>query len=161
MTVIAYRDGVMAGDSCWSDGGKDSDYGGLITNVQNKLVRLPSGGIYGGAGATDDRSLIRLLAKVKSSRGLPLSTVIADKQYEELQCLIALPDKTLWLINGGPEGNGVEPVSTEFAAVGTGAPIAIGAMARGATAEQAVRIACRWNVFCRPPIHKIKLEKRT
>ncbi|MCX7177968.1 MAG: hypothetical protein NTX56_04090 [Proteobacteria bacterium] len=160
MTVIAYRAGIMAGDSCWSDGGRDGDYGGLITNSQNKLMRLPSGAVYGGAGATDDRSLIQLLAKVKTARSLPPSTIVADEQFAELQCLLALPDGTLWLINGGPEGNGVEPVSTEFSAVGTGAPIAIGAMARGATAEQAVRIACRWNVFCRPPIHKIKLERK-
>ena len=33
MTVIAYRDGIMAGDSCWSDGGKDGDYGGVAISM--------------------------------------------------------------------------------------------------------------------------------
>lgn len=158
MTVIAYRDGIIAGDSCWSDGA-DGSYAGLITNMQNKLCRLPGGAIYGGAGATDDRALLRLLHGVTDPRGLPDASTLSGDVYDQLTALVILPDRSVWLLNGGPSGNGVEPVSTRFTAIGCGGPIAVGAMARGASAEQAVRIACQWNVYCRPPTHTINLKE--
>lgn len=158
MTVIAYRAEIMAGDSCWSDGA-DGAHAGVITNIQTKLIRLKSGALYGGAGATDERALVQLLQNARTVKHLPPALELSKLEYENLQALIVLPDRTVWLIDGGPAGNGVEPVNQEFAAIGTGGPIAIGALARGATAEQAVRIACKWNVYCRPPVHTLRLKQ--
>jgi ATP-dependent protease HslVU (ClpYQ) peptidase subunit len=157
MTVIAYRNGIMAGDSCWSDG-SEGDYGGVITNLQNKLIRLPSGALYGGAGSTDERALVQLLGNVRTVKKMPPASELEKQEYDSLKALVVLPDMSVWLIEGGPGGNGVEPVNQEFASIGCGGPIAIGAFARGATAEQAVRIACKWNVYCRPPVHTLKLK---
>lgn len=156
MTIIAYRAGIIASDSCWCDG-SEGDYGGVITNVQNKLIRLAKGAIYGGAGATDERALVALLAGAETVKDLPPAVELEKQEYCNLKALIVLPDRTVWLIEGGPDGNGVEPVNQEFAAIGCGGPIAIGAFARGATAEQAARIACKWNVYCRPPVHTLSL----
>ena len=64
MTVIAYRDGMMAADSCWSDNHENDSCSGLIFSHAPKLRRLSSGALYGGAGASDDRELVALLDNV-------------------------------------------------------------------------------------------------
>jgi hypothetical protein len=152
MTVIAYRKGVMAGDSCWSE--KD----GFICNVQNKLVRLASGAIYGGAGATDDRALRKLLQNVVSPDRLPDLATLSDPDYGDVECLLVLPDHSVWTIGGGEKGYGVCPVKVSYCAIGSGRDLAIGAMAQGATAAAAVKLACQWHVHCRPPVHTLKLK---
>ena len=44
-----------------------------------------------------------------------------------------------------------------YAAVGSGADYALSAMDAGANARDAVAIACRRNIYCRPPIHVLQL----
>jgi hypothetical protein len=151
LTVIAYRNGIMAGDSCWSEAD------GLIINSQNKLIRLPSGALYGGAGAPDDRALLGLLCDVEERTRLPDWTTLQGANYEELEALLVLPDESVWSINGGAKGYGVCPVSLPYIAIGAGAAVAIGALAAGATAKRAVDLACRHNTFCRPPVHTLTL----
>lgn len=152
MTVIAYTKGVLAGDSCWSE------ESGLIANVQNKLVRFPSGAIYGGAGACDDRAMQTLLRNVAHPERLPDGNTLSSDIYAAVECLLVLPDKSVWMIAGGPEGYGVCPLQVKYTAIGAGQQLAIGAMAAGASAVDAVKIACQWNALCRTPVHKLTLK---
>lgn len=63
MTTIAYKDGIMASDSCWTG----------ETDVQEvsaiKIRRLPSGALMGFSGANDAREMEELLAKGPCRRG--------------------------------------------------------------------------------------------
>ena len=54
----------------------------------------------------------------------------------------------------------LEPVEIAegFTAVGSGAQLAIGAMAAGASPERALHIACEWNIHTGPPVVVEKLE---
>ena len=53
---------------------------------------------------------------------------------------------------------GVWPIDMPFAAVGTGTEIAIGAMAAGANVVAAVRIAARYDMNSRLPVHSLPLK---
>lgn len=155
MTVIAYRDGVMAGDSCWSYGeGDENIYAGLIFNEQSKIKKLKCGALYGGSGAVDDRELISIL----DGGILPTAKWLQTCQHDNITALLVMPDLTIWRVYTGEGRGGVEPVKLPYAAVGSGAAIAIGAMWTGASAKKAVLAACNHNVYCRPPIHTISFE---
>lgn len=153
MTVIAYKDGVMACDSCWSDNG-------LVVNSANKIVKLSAGGLLGEAGDSDTRDIIRLLDKVKKADQLPEREAIS-KLGIDYAAILALPDGTLWNVYADIEKKdyGLFPIRLPFAAVGCGRQIAIGAMAAGASAVQAASIACQWDTHCRLPIHQAKLQR--
>jgi len=51
----------------------------------------------------------------------------------------------------------VTGVGEPFWAVGSGAPYALGALACGASADQAVAVASMFDVFTGPPSHKVKV----
>lgn len=156
MTVIAYRDGVMAGDSLWSD---SSDEGkGLVCNLQNKIMRLASGALYGGSGATDDRTLVQALAEARDSSDFPSAKKLRKMEHGSVLSLVVLPDGSMWCIGTGKDYGGVEPVQHPFFAIGSGSHVALGAMQQGASAKEAVAAACRWNIYCREPIHILKLK---
>jgi hypothetical protein len=52
-----------------------------------------------------------------------------------------------------------EQILDDFYAIGSGAKAALGAMHMGATAEQAVEIACRIDPYSRPPVTVMSLSK--
>lgn len=152
MTVIAYRAGIMAGDSCWANSST-----GTIDNLQNKMQRLKSGLLYGGAGDCDDRKLLTMLHRVKTPAQLPTAEKLKEIA-DSINALLVFPSGDVFYLDTGAEDGAVCPVQTLFAAVGSGRQIAIGAMAAGATAYSAVQITCQHNVYCRPPIHQLRLR---
>lgn len=150
MTVITYRSGIIACDSCWNDAS------GMIDNLQTKIQRLPSGALYGAAGDVDDRRLVELLKDVKHSCELPASTVLREFS-ENINALIILPSWKVFYVDTGEEDGAICPVQGDYAAVGIGRLLAIGAMAAGASAYSAVQLTCQHNVYCRPPVHQLRL----
>jgi hypothetical protein len=50
-----------------------------------------------------------------------------------------------------------DKVRGKFFALGTGALAALGAMDRGADAVEAVRIACKYDAWCRGPVHWVRV----
>jgi hypothetical protein len=157
MTVIAYKDGLMAGDSCWSMTGEGS-HDGLIVNVADKLVRLRSGGLYGAAGAVDDRQLLDLLHDVHSPEMLPDVRKLRATLHSDILALLVLPDGSIWEVATGEDEGGIMPVKPKFHAVGIGRSLALGAMAQGANARRAIEIACEFNVYCRGPVTALRLR---
>ena len=161
MTIIVWRAGVMACDSCWASNGTQ-------TVSMIKIKRLSSGALLGSAGENDSREMERLLDKIKDPNKLPTrQELIALKLgYEGL---LALARGGVWMIGTGKvddagyptdeEDMGVWPAATigGYAACGSGADYALAAMDAGATARQAVEIACKRNIHCRPPVHVRKL----
>lgn len=165
MTCIAYRSGVMACDSCWT-------YGSTQTVSHIKIKRLRSGALLGSAGDNDSRALETLLDTIKDPRKLPTRVQLAETKVEFMG-LLALQSGGVWIISTGKideqgfpvddeEDFGVWPATTMggYAAVGSGGDYALAAMDAHATvtAERAVEIACRRNVNCRLPVHKVRLR---
>ena len=161
MTTIAYREGVMACDSCWSLNGS------LVDTLSNKIYRLKSGALLGQCGSNDVRPMIKLLDNAKTERQMPSYEDIAAVRISGMYLLV-LPNKRIFKFQTTSQAPdtwdddivdlGMWRVERTFTAVGSGCDYAIGAMEHGATAQQAVRIACRLDINSRLPIHTHKLK---
>ena len=165
MTAIAYREGVMACDSCWSS------YGSMQAESATKLRRLHSGALLGQAGDNDARAVIALLDRITDPEKLPSREQLAATRTD-FEGLLVFPDRRAFIIASCPvdaqgfatDGGdiGVWPAATMggYAAVGSGAEAALAAMDAGASAKRAVEIACQRNLFCRLPVHTMRLPRR-
>lgn len=161
MTIIAYRAGVMACDSCWATHGTQT-----VSAI--KIKRLSSGALLGSAGDNDSREMEKLLDKIKNPEKLPSRAELAATKLD-YEGLLAFPRGGVWFISTGPHNDagypdeseneqgdfGCWPASTMggYAACGSGADYALAAMDAGANAKLAVEIACRRNIHCRLPVH--------
>lgn len=125
MTTIAYRNGVIAGDSMVGSGG-------LILGAARKVVRGPNGELAGACGEACDAAAA--LTWVESGMVTPAPALL-----EGTELMIAMPDGAMLFLD---RDRPLYPISAEFFALGSGPHIAMGAMAAGASAEDAVRIAC-------------------
>lgn len=126
MTVIAYRDGVMASDS-----GVFSQ--GTIMPWGRKVCRGPDGVLYGGVG--DVALCSEFLRRVAAGEDFLLPQDKGDGA--DFSVLIVRGDEVSWLLPGGE----VRLFDAPYAAIGAAMDVAIGAMWAGASAEDAVR-AC-------------------
>lgn len=172
MTCVAWRNGVMACDSCWTDG--DTQVASLI-----KITRLSSGALLGQAGDNDARAITALLDKIKDPSKLPSKKELAAT-LDGFMGLIAFPRGGVYYVSNGPVdeqgwpvedsyGNrddvGVWPATSMggYCAVGSGSDLALAAMDGGpnVSAIRAVEIACRRNVNCRLPVHAVRLITKT
>lgn len=157
MTTIAYKNGIMACDSCWT--------GDEMHEVsQNKIVRLSSGALLGGSGDNDSREIYTLLDKVRTAKHLPTRTQLAVLRAS-FSGLLVLPNGSIFKISadfGEKESDsdyGIWPVGRRgIAAAGTGCHFAIGAMVAGKSAAEAVAIACSWDINSRLPVHVMELK---
>ena len=157
MTTIAYKAGVMACDSCWTDAD-------LYDVAQTKIVRLASGALLGGSGDNDGREIEALLDKVKTARQLPTRTQLAALR-SSFSGLLVLPSGAVFKVSAGYDEKprdadyGIWPSGRKgVAAAGSGAHLAIGAMAAGKSAREAVAIACAWDIHSRLPVHALTLK---
>lgn len=149
----------MACDSAWT-------YGGTIDTLTTKITRLSSGGLFGTAGQNDSRSIIALLDKVKTPAQLPTYETIMTFRADVLGLLV-LPKGRVYKIattitspenwNEDMGDFGLWEITGPFAAVGSGADMALVAMDCGKAARDAVRIACKYDPNSRPPIHTMTL----
>lgn len=135
------------------------------TTSKTKIRRLFSGALYGSAGDADDRALVALLDQIKLPAKLPMPADLAAVRCD-LNALLILPRGRVYIISV----NALDPHESNFkgaiweanrgyAAVGSGSDLAIGAMYAGASARQAVEIACKFDINSRPPVHVLALEK--
>lgn len=162
MTTVAYKDGVMACDSCWAD------ESGMQTTSAIKIDKLSGGGLLGQAGDGDARAVLDILDKVRTVKQFPSRKDLADTRVE-FHGLFVLPDRTIYLIDIYPENPDVYDTWAAqvwlagrrgMAAVGSGSHVAIGAMSAGKSAREAVAIACDWDINSRLPVHSIQLPER-
>lgn len=162
MTTIAFDGATMAGDSCWS-------LNGTVDSLATKIRRLSSGALLGGAGDNDARAFERLLDKIRTPAGLPSRSDLLAMRCE-YRGLLVFPRGRIFKIattqaseahwDGVSEDDlGIWEINMRIAAIGTGADLALGAMAAGKSAREAVRIACRFDLASRPPVHTLHLKK--
>lgn len=154
MTTVAYKAGQMACDSCWSNNG-------LHVTSMTKIDRLASGALLGAAGDADIRSLLVLLDKIRQPAKLP-SKAELEALKTDFAALFVFPKGQLFMLASGTDDRGnwhseVYPVTRGYAAVGSGKELAIGAMAAGKSAKEAVAIACRHDLNSRPPVYAVSL----
>lgn len=162
MTTIAYRSGIMACDSAWT-------CGGTVDTLTTKIERLSSGALLGMAGQNDGRALTAMLDKAKTPAGLPSYEAIMNLRAS-LMGLLVLPKGKIFKIEttvlsaenwseDNPDGTfGIWEITGPFAAVGSGGDCALAAMEAGKGAVDAVRIACKYDINSRPPIHQMALK---
>ena len=144
MTCIAVRNRVMAADTQMTIGDEKLRV--------KKLRVLEDGSIFGSAG--DASAIDKLEEWVKA--GAPKNKRPRINKELAIECLVLKPDGTIWFIGTDLV---FEQLAAEFMAIGTGGAYALGAMARGATAVQAVKIAARFDVNTSEPIDKMELKQ--
>lgn len=135
MTVIAYRDGILAADRQINCG--DAKYPG------SKIKRLADGTVIAWAGLCDAG---RIMAEWYENGAFPDKFPLGDAHDEALSDLIvACPGKPVAVYCQGPYPN---LVLHEFAAWGNGAIAAMAAMQCGKSAAEAVVITSMWCRGC-------------
>lgn len=138
MTIIAYRAGVMAADTCMTDS---------FVTCGIKLYKK-KGHIIGFCGDVEQALVfVDWFFDQKKNRRPDLA---AEQGWEAL-----VMNKTgvyTW-------GRSLRPIeiSEDFYAIGSGAALAMGAMEHGASAAEAVAIACRRDPYCREPVTVLTL----
>ena len=149
MTTIAYKDGVLAGDSLSTVNGRRSG-----PMEKTFAYRLLGGGacLIGLCG--EPQHFQKVLRDIIKREEDPLREEIWP--IGEYMALIALkhedrPERQadVYLFEGAGEPF---PVSGPFHAIGSGSEIAIGAMAVGASALQAVHAAIALDIYSGPPV---------
>ena len=141
MTVIAYKDGIMAAD-------KRAVNVGLNRTV-TKIKKI-HGNLVGVCGDADK---IAMLFDWLERGGDP-------KDYPEFQktdysgLLVITPFKDIWKFESQPLPIVIED---SFFAMGSGRDYAITAMHMGATAIEAVKVACEFDVSCGNGVDVISL----
>lgn len=141
MTVVAYKDGVLAAD-------KQSTFAGL-RRTTTKIARLPDGRLFGAAGNSSKcRALLQWFEKGDADAKYP-----DDKN--ECMVLIVNLDGSLVYYDDGPT-----PILLEdpFTAIGSGRDYAMGAMDVGASAVKAVDVACKYDTGCGQGVDLLRLK---
>lgn len=144
MTIICYRDGVLASDSLFVYNGRR--HGSLA-----KIFRASDGSIAGNAGGGQLVDAFRewfLAGADQATRPTPQSN-------DEFAALVIKPSGEVYDVG---ERCILTRLEAPFYAIGSGAPIAIGAMEMGATAEQAVAAAIKWQTSCGGEIQVLRLD---
>lgn len=127
MTVVAYRDGILAADSMMTD-----DCG--ITSVQ-KIWRLPNGSLFGGAGSAGYVAAVR--DWLFSGASLKHKPDCSKFESAYAGCIVVGKDGSCSALDSYLSSI---VVTAPYYAVGSGAPHALTLMAIGYSAEDAVRV---------------------
>jgi hypothetical protein len=143
VTTVAWKAGEIAAD-------RQAD-GWLSVG---KLFRLKDGSVIGGAGFYDE--IVEVVAWINAGAKPEEKPALPDRP-DGSDFIIACPDgKAYWLTS--PFLRRVELLDP-FIAIGTGAKIALGAMAAGASARRAVEIACKYDESTGKGVNSIKVKK--
>lgn len=146
MSTIAFRNGVLACDTLIMD------QGGFKTGTAVKIWRLKDGRLYGGVGSYGDVLAVRDWV----DRGMDVTNHLPDID-EDYHGIIINHDGSFMLI----EDHLARVIfKADYTAIGTGKSIALGAMAMGATAEQAVEAAIRHDTHSGGEVEILILEAK-
>lgn len=136
MTVIAYRDGVMAGDGRVALG----KTGDIITDTDVKVFRIGEY-VFGFAG--HGANCLKLKAAMETGNNIALKDTYGLRASPGLIELY--------------EGSDWYPVTESYMAIGIGEVAAMTAMDMGASALEAVKAAFKRNCLCGGKITKVTL----
>ena len=142
MTTIAYKDGVLAGDTRVSD-----DDGFVWTDSFRKVFKLKSGCLFGASGDTEGGEI--LLRALRRGITLP-----ALPDGAEIAAVLILPDRTIHISEGSIWLRWPEP----FVAIGSGKKAAMGAMLAGADAQAAVAAGMKCDTYSGGHVQAVYLD---
>lgn len=152
MTTIAYRDGVLAADSCVS---MEDEGSGDWHSQCVKLFRFPDMLVALQGESTPGMVFLDMLLERKGSarqRRLEERIVASGAAFEA----VVLTRKGLFTYDHWCRP---EIVTTPFYAVGSGVKAALGAMHAGADAVNAVDIACLIDPYSKPPVMSYRIDQ--
>lgn len=146
MTTIAYRAGVMVGDGRETmQNDEHSSWYKLRDNCV-KIYRLPDGSLFGGAHGSED--IERLYLALKNGHPAPKLEDVAGLHIDRRG--------RMWIY----EGNIWQSLKGfKFYAIGSGAIMATAAMMAGASALEAVKIACQLDLWSGGKLTTLKLHR--
>ncbi len=142
MTTIAFKDGILAADSGVFQSGR-------WCGSADKLIRASDGGMAAVAGSLVDTEVVRSALKEQETGG---GFDISD----DSEALVIRPDGQVY---NAFTNSRICFVDGPFHALGSGFDIAFGAMAAGASALEAVKIAAEYDVNTRGPFQTMEIER--
>lgn len=153
----------MVADSCLTEGKAPENT--LYVGSVDKIFRLRDGSLIGLSGDAEGTEIVQIF---DDNLDDPLA-VLAGLTTVTCECrgLVVRPDgRMFWLATNDPgdeETSGYAEYMQfrdDFAAVGTGAWIAYGAMEgrKDVSAREAIEAACRRHPYTRPPILEMSLD---
>lgn len=155
MTTVAFRDGIMAADSCLSEVDGEDNNTIFVGDVQ-KIYRLNDGSLIGMSGDAEGQCVLNLLND-KAIAETKMADALASLIHVR-SCLLVRPSGQMIWVSTGEDSAAYTPFQDRFAAVGTGKQLAYGAMERDATALQAVVAASRRHAYTRAPFVEVVLS---
>jgi ATP-dependent HslUV protease subunit HslV len=142
MTTIAYRDGILATDSLIQSGG-------TRVGTTQKVFKSKNGTLLAFAGNA------HLAADIQHWIDKGLSDDATPDTDGTGTIVIVKPDGTFWTLDGGAAAP--YPLEAPFFAEGSGQEVALGAMAMGANAVQAVEVAIHFDTGSGAPVQYVEL----
>lgn len=158
MTVIVWKKPSMASDSRVSD----DDDSSIFTNKYKKIHQLKNGSLLGIAGDADHRAVVDLFNKVRGNKFPTNKQMIAAGL--DFDGLFVPPDMSCWYVSCGKKSKNEEwaaqilQINDPFVAIGSGGKYAAGALDRGATVEQAVKTAIKFDPSCGGAVQVFTME---
>lgn len=144
MTTIAYRDGVLAGDTRITD-----DDGVITTGHLRKVCRLRNGTLLGFAG-----TIAKIHALIKQAQKNPDGVLTIKPDKDELEALLIYQDGKVMQLDPG----GWAEVKAKFYAIGSGDLPARVAMSCGLSAVEAVKKAMEFDSKTGGRVQSVKLK---
>lgn len=146
MSVVAFKEGILAADTC-AYGGR----GQASPGQKAKIHRLEDGTRVGIVSAVLGEPE-RFLAWMKDGEDRTKWT--GDKP--DLRALIIRPSGEVFLADDSIWFSG--PIECATYGIGSGGDYAQGAMAMGASAKQAVYVACDLDPYCGAPVQTLERD---
>lgn len=147
MSIVVYKDGILAADTR-AYGGR----GQTSPGQKAKIHRLEDGTRVGIVSAVLGEPE-KFLAWMKE--GADRTKWTGDKP--DLRALIIHPNGEVFLADDSIWFSG--PIECATYAIGSGGDFALGAMAMGASAKQAVYVACDLDVHCGAPVQTLEPDR--
>ena len=142
MTTFAYRDGILVSDSMVS-----TSVSLTVAGTARKVLKTKQGWLVAGAGNL--RDVNRFFRWVEE--GMDEDEAV---KLENLEGLVVKDRTTILQVD---EALMPYVIDAEFHTGGQGASVALGALAMGATAEEAVRVAMKYSLGTGGKIQKVSL----
>jgi len=142
VTAIAYRDGVMASDSL-------AECHNIVMGSVRKIIRRADGALAGSAGM--EMVCAEFMRRFAEGTDADFRPELKDES--DFSAIVVTPDGQIWQVNM----RGRFPISAPFYVDGSAYQVMIGAMAAGASAEEAVEIAIKYDTRCGGPIQVERL----
>lgn len=140
MTVIAYRAGIIAAD-------RNAFVHNVIVTRRTKVGRSSDGTLVGTSGAGWQGDKLRQW--VEDWGADTVERARPDFHHLNIGAVIIYPDRRILMMETEDNEDIREWYgASDFVALGAGAELAMGAMAQGATAIEAVVIASRFHAHC-------------